>query len=102
MFMLPSDPAFRATLRTSILAWLVLRGVIGLSGGSLSILPPTSLLLMLGVAAIALVDSAVSRERLFLGNLGFGRRAIAGVSLAVTATLEIVAALAIHALDLGG
>ena len=102
MFILPSDPAFRATLRTSILAWLVLRVFIGGYSGTPSILLPTSLSLMLAVPAIALIDGAVSRERLFLGNLGLGRRVMAGVSLLVTGILEIMAALVLHALDLGG
>jgi hypothetical protein len=57
---------------------------------------------MLGVAATAVVDITVARERLFLANLGAGRRVIVGLSLLVSGALEVISAVAVHALDLGG
>jgi hypothetical protein len=57
---------------------------------------------MLGAAATVVIDITVARERLLLGNLGVGRRMIAGVSLLVSGTLEVASAVAVHALGLGG
>jgi len=102
MILLPPKPVCWATVRTTFLVWLVLRAVVGLSGGSPSILPPVSLFLMFGAAATAVVDITVARERLFLANLGVGRRVIVGLSLLISGALEVMSAVAVHALDLGG
>ena len=102
MISLPPKPVCWATARTTFLVWLVLRAVVGLSSGSPSIFLPVSLFLMLGVAATAVVDITVARERLFLANLGVGRRVIVGLSLLVSGALEIMSAVAVHALDLRG
>ncbi len=98
----PPRPVCWATFRTTFLVWLVLRSVVGLANGSPAILPPVSLFLMLGAAATVVIDITVARERLLLGNLGVGRRMIAGVSLLVSGTLEVASAVAVHALGLGG
>jgi hypothetical protein len=102
MIRLPPAPVFWATARTTALAWFVLRGIVGLAGGSPSIRLPVSVFLMLGVAVTAVVDVTVSRERLMLGNLGVGRRVIVGISFLGSGTLEILSAVAVHFLDLGG
>jgi len=102
MIRLPPEPVCWATLRTTLLAWLVLRAIVGLSNGSPTILLPVSLFLMLGVAVIAVVDITVARERLLLGNLGVGRRVVAGISLLVSGTLEIASAVLVHVMSLGG
>ncbi len=101
MIRLPPAPVFWATARTTALAWFVLRGVVGMSSGSPSILLPASLFLMLGAAATAVVDLTVARERLLLGNLGVGRRVVVSLSLLVSGVLEITAAVAVRFLDLG-
>ena len=101
MMRIPPRPVFWATLRTTLLAWLVLRAIVAFSSGSPSVLLPTSVFLMLAVAAVAVVDITVSRERLLLGNLGVGRRVIAGVSLLVSGALELVSAIAVQGLGLG-
>ena len=76
--------------------------IVGLSPDSPWISLPASVFLMLAAAAIAVVDVAVARERLLLGNLGMWRRVIVGVSLLVSGTLEIASAVAAHGLGLGG
>jgi len=102
MVRFPPKPVCWATLRISLLAWLVLRAIVALSNGSPTILLPVSLFLMLGVAVIAVVDISVARERLLLGNLGVGRRGVVGISLLVSGTLEIASMVVVHALGLGG
>ena len=102
MIRIPPKAVCWATFRTTFLVWLVLRAVVALANGSPSILLPVSLFLMFGAAATVVIDITVARERLLLGNLGVGRRAIAGVSLLVSGTLEVASAVAVHALGLGG
>jgi hypothetical protein len=70
----------------------------GLAARGPSLTFGASILLILGVAAIALFDVKVARERLFLGNLGVSLRIIAGISLLVACALEILAALALSVL----
>ena len=98
----PPASVFWATARITILVWLMLRVFVGMYTHSPSILLPASLFLMLGVAATAVVDLTVARERLLLGNLGVGRRTVVGLSLLVSGLLEITSAVAVRILDLGG
>jgi len=56
---------------------------------------------MLAVAVTAVVDITVSRERVFLGNLGVSRKAVGGLAFSVSGALEIAAALVIRAFGLG-
>ena len=102
MVRLPPKSVCWATLRITILVWLMLRVMLAGYNQSPSILPPVSLFLMLGVAVIAVVDITVARERLLLGNLGVGRRGVVGISLLVSGTLEIASMVVVHALGLGG
>ncbi|MFH1762737.1 MAG: hypothetical protein ABIF09_00970 [Gemmatimonadota bacterium] len=102
MIHLPPRPFFWATFRITVLAWLVLRVIVGMANGLPGILPPVSILLMLGVATIAVLDGTVARERLLLGNLCVGRRGIVAVSLLVSGALEVASALAVHVLGMGG
>ena len=102
MIRLPPKAVFSATLRTTVLVWFVLRAIVAFANGSPAILLPVSHFLMLGVTATAVVDMTVARERLFLGNLGVGRRVIAGIALLGSGILEGVSAVAVHVLGLGG
>ncbi len=102
MIRLPPKPFFWATFRLTVLAWMVLRGFVGMAYGSPRIALPSSIFLMLGLAAIAVVSTTVGRERLLLGNLGVGRRGIVAVSLLVSGALELSSALAVDVLGLGG
>ncbi|MGD2120914.1 MAG: hypothetical protein PVJ76_04180 [Gemmatimonadota bacterium] len=103
----------RTTIRTTLLSWVVLRAFVGFAtvvlGDSvgfavagLSLVLGASILLILGVAAIAVIDISVARERLFLANLGVSRRTIAGISFGVATALEFMAYLALSALGAGG
>jgi hypothetical protein len=87
-----------STIRISVPTWILLRGILAGASGSPTILLPASIFLVFGVCAVALVDSSVARERLFLANLGVGRRAIAGISLSVACALELAAAIALGAI----
>ena len=102
MIQLPPKPVWASTLRITVLVWVVLRSIVALYNGSPTILLPASLFLMMGVAATAVVDATVARERLWLGNLGIGRRAVAGIALLGSGTLEVVSAVLLRALDLRG
>ena len=96
MIQLPPKAVFWSTLKISILAWIVLRGFAGASAGSLSIYLPASVFLILGVGVVALLDSYVARERLFLANLGVGRRWVGVFAVSVALVLEVIAALALR------
>ena len=56
---------------------------------------------MLLAGAVDLMDLTVARERIFLGNLGLGRRWVFGFSLLVSGVLEITTALVRSGLGLG-
>ena len=98
---LPPGPVCWTTVRTTVLVWVVLRAIAGMSSGSPGMLLPASLFLMAGAATTAVVDITVARERIFLGNLGVGRRAIGGLAFFVAGALEITAALVIRAMGIG-
>lgn len=102
MIRLPPKEVFSATYRTTVLAWLVLRGIVGMYGGSPSVLLRTSVFLMFGVAMIAVVDMTVARERLLLGNLGVGRWEVAAISLLGCMVLEFVSGAVVRLAGLGG
>lgn len=102
MIHLPPKPFFWATLRLTVLAWIVLRVLAAMAYGSPWIALPSSIFLMLGLAAIAVVSTTVGRERLLLGNLGVGRRGVVAVSLLTSGALEVSSALAVDVLGLGG
>jgi hypothetical protein len=85
-----------------VLAWVVLRVLVGLESGSPDILLPTSIFLMAGVAGIAVVDLYVARERVFLANVGIGRRSVVLVSLLVSGSLELLSALVVGLGAAGG
>ena len=102
MVQLPPKPVWIATLRITFLVWVVLRSILALYHGSLTILLPVSLFIMMGAAVTAVVDATVARERLFLGNLGLGRRVVVGIALLGSGALEVVSAVVVRALDLGG
>mgnify|MGYP001815063480 CR=1 FL=1 len=84
-------PVIWATVRSTFLSWVVLRAFVGFASGRLSLTLSASVFLMLGVVAIALIDVAVARERLFLGNLGVGRRTVAAISFSTVVALEVAA-----------
>ena len=101
MIRLPPGPVCWTTVRTTVLVWVVLRALAAGYSGSPGMLLPASLFLILGAAAVAVVDITVARERIFLGNLGVSRRAIGGVAFVVAGTLEITASLVIRAMGVG-
>lgn len=90
----------RLTLRAGGL-WLVVRLVMaaygalpGPGGGSgpaeaVTVNWPTSLAVILVVVALVLVDVRRREERIFLADLGISRRAVVGLSAAVTTALEV-------------
>ncbi len=111
MFRFTPPPILGATAKVTVLAWLVLRGALAmgsrLPGAPLpdrfpGFLPHVSLFVMLAAGAVALIDLTVARERIFIGNLGVGRRSVFGVSLLVSGAFEIATALAIRGLAMGG
>jgi len=59
----------------------------------LSVAPATALLVAALVTALVLNDVRVMHERAFLANIGVGLRAVASLSFAVAASLEIALAL---------
>ena len=89
----PPRPIRWATYRLSILVWLVLRAFLAAQNGSLAVLFPVSLLVMLAVGAVAATEMSVSRERVFLENLGIGRRSVFALSFLFAGALETMAAL---------
>jgi len=70
---------------------VVLRAILGVYGTSYRTLPPTTILLMVGVAVTAVVDQSMARERLWAANLGFGRRTVVVMAASVTLVLETAA-----------
>ena len=102
MSRLPPWPVVWATARTTLLAWLVLRGVIWLGSGGPGVLLHTSIFTILGTAAVVVADVGRNRERLFLASLAVGRRHVAVVSILLATTLEVVAFLVLGAVEPGG
>jgi len=102
MLALPPKPIVVTTFKTTLLVWVVLRGLLVSGTGTLAILPPASLFLMMSVAVTAVMDIVVARERVFLGNLGVGRRGIAGMSFVLTGVLEVISGLVLLWVSPGG
>jgi hypothetical protein len=57
---------------------------------------------MLGVAATAVADISVSRERVILANLGVSRWSIGGFGFLVAGLLEVGAAVLLRVLGVEG
>jgi hypothetical protein len=86
------------------MVWLVLRvflaaqnSILGVQGHVLAILFPVSLIVMFAVGAVAALDVTLGRERVFLENLGLGRREIFLLSFLMAGALEGFAAILILA-----
>jgi hypothetical protein len=73
---------------------MVLRVFLAAQNRSYLILLPVSLLVMVAVGAVAVLGFTVSRERVFLENLGVGRSVTFLVAFLFTGALEGAAALA--------
>jgi hypothetical protein len=84
---LPSE-FLRAYLLKGAFIWLTLRLFVTFASDSSASVPA---LLGAGIitAILVLVDAEIRQERLFLANLGIGRRVIVGVCLVAVATVEI-------------
>jgi len=67
------------------------------SAHPLSVAPATALLVAVLVTVLVLNDVRVMHERAFLANIGVGLRAIATLSFAVAASLEVALALVLSA-----
>lgn len=93
MSRLPPWPVVWATARTTLLVWLVLRGLMGISSGRPGVLLHTSLFTILGTAAVVVADVGRNRERLLLANLAVGRREVAATAIFITTVLEVVVAM---------
>jgi hypothetical protein len=99
---LPPHPVLISLVFTSTLVWAVPRGI--LAGGakvmaamydiSPTLSPLTLLLLALAVSWVVLLDVTISREGIFLQNLGVGPRTLMGVAFGTVALWEIFLATA--------
>lgn len=102
MSRLPPWPVVWATARTTLLVWLVLRGVIGVGSGGPGVLLHTSLFTILGTGAVVVADVSRNRERLILANLAVGRRHVAAVCILLTTFLEVFTAVVLGMFRSGG
>lgn len=95
MSRLPPWPVVWATARTTLLVWLVLRGLLAYSSGRPAVLFHASIFTILGTAAVVVADVGRNRERLLLANLAVGRRGVAATAILITTLLEVVVAMAL-------
>ncbi len=101
----PPRPFLRSLVLTAVVVWIVPRAIMtsgvrvasAVSGVSMEVRPMIRLGLALAVSGVVLLDVTVSRERVFMENLGVSPVAILGIGFGAAMlceiALEVVAAL---------
>lgn len=95
---LPPGPFIRSLVLTSVVVWIVPRGLVtagvrvasAVSGVPMGVHPLVPLILALAVSGIVLLDVTASRERVFVQNLGVSPLTILGISFATAVLCEVL------------
>ena len=91
MTLLPPRTLWFGLIRTTLLAWLVVRGV--LAWAEAGDLPIVSSLAVVGLVAwLGTFDLRVAREQIFVDNLGVPRASLYSLTFMVGAALELLTA----------
>jgi hypothetical protein len=93
---LPPSPFRNSLILTTILVWAVPRAILTTGaraaaarfGISPDLTPLVLVLLAAGVSFIVLLNTTITRERVFAANLGVSRRTILGIALATVVACE--------------
>lgn len=99
--MLPPRPFVRSLVITAFVVWVVPRVLItsgvqivsAVSGAPAEVRPIIRLLLALAVSWVVLLDVTVSRERVFVQNLGVAPLTVLGIGLGTVGACELMVSL---------
>ncbi len=98
----PPRPLVLSLVITAVVVWAVPRALItsgvrvvgAVSGAPTGVRPIVRLLLALAVSGVVFLDVTISRERVFLHNLGVGSVTILGIGFGTAVLCEAVVQLA--------
>lgn len=93
---LPPPPFRNSLILTTVLVWAVPRAILTAGARAMAVRfgispelsPLVLVLLAAGVAIVVLLNTTITRERVFAANLGVSRRTILGIALATVVACE--------------